>query len=441
MVTFIVGLILLLELLILKKHIQYGVLALVTIYCLVPINFGINIGMRLNIITLSVGCYMFLMLSTYIKKACIDVKLDRLLKVYGVYVVVTSIIGSFAAGYINEYIKNILAFCVNFIFVGLFANHIKLEKKALDTINKVLIVLVLIIGGYGLFNYIIKFNPYIAFASFITDSDDMSNVFMEEERGFVAGRVSSTFIHPLLLGQVSIIFFSYILYAFNQSFPKYFRGICLVILALMCLLCGSRSALIPLVVAIIIYALYNNRGALVKYACIFVLVLPVLYSLLPRDHQETIKGFLFFWDDSYSKDVGIKGSSFEMRLQQFEDGLYIIRDNPLFGFGQGYVSMHGKKHDEMKGYESYIFQFLIDGGIMGIMIFTFFYFFLYVNLLKKCKRRKDKGWVHTICLTYFINIVFTGIQSGTFIVFIVFYYFVDNYLKQYDSANNALLLA
>ena len=442
METAIIGITLLLEFLIIKRRIQNAALVLVVIYCFIPINLGINLGMRLNIITLSVGCYMFLTLSMYIKKACVDKELDRLLKIYGLYVVVTSIIGSLVSGYINEYIKNILAFGVNFIFVGLFANHIKLEKKDFNAINIVLIALVFIIGGYGLLNYFIKFNPYIAFISLLTDSNDMSNTFLEEERGFLDGRVSSTFIHPLLLGQVSVIFFSYILYAFNQGFSKNFRAICLIMLALMCLFCGSRSALVPLVVAVTIYTLYNNRRAIVKYVCILAVLLPYLYLSLPRDVQESINGFVIFWDDSYAKEANIKGSSFEMRLQQFEDGLYIIQENPLMGFGQGYVSMHGDKHGEMLGYESFVFQFLIDGGLIGVAAFIYFYFILYRNLLKKCKSKYDKGRGHVLCLTYFINILFTGIQSGTFIVFIIFYYFIDNYLrKQYDTQNNTLLLA
>ena len=445
METAIIGITLFLEFLIIKKRLQNAALVLIVIYCLIPINLGLNWGMRFNIITLSVGCYIFLTFSMYEKKVCIDRKFDRLLKIYGVYVVVTSIIGSFVSGYINEYVKNILAFGVNFIFVGLFANHIKLEKKDFNTINIVLIVLVFIIGGYGLLNYSIKINPYIAFISLITDSNDMSNTFLEEERGFLDGRVSSTFIHPLLLGQVSIIFFSYILYAFNQGLTRYFRVICLIILVLMCLLCGSRSALIPLVVAIVIYILYNKnnkRWTIIKYVCVWTVILPFFYFSLSQHYQESINGFVIFWDDSYAEEANIKGSSFEMRLQQFENGLYIIRDSPLLGFGQGYVSMHGDKHGEMLGYESFVFQFLIDGGLIGIVAFTFFYIALYMNLLKKCKRKYDKGRVHVLCLTYFINILFTGIQSGTFIVFIIFYYFIDNHLrKRDDTQNHTLLLA
>lgn len=442
METAIIGITLLLEFLIITKRIQYGALILVVIYCLIPINLGIDIGMRLNVITLSVGCFILLALPLFIKGCYIDRKLDRILKIYGLYVVVTSLLGCLNSGYINEYIRNILAFGVNFIFVGLVANRIKLEKKDYDTINKVLIILVFIIGGYGLINYITKFNPYIAYITLLTDSLDMSNTFMEEERGFLEGRVSSTFIHPLILGQISIILFSYILYAFNQGYTKYFRAICLIILALMCLFCGSRSALIPLLIAVIIYIFHNKRSTIVKYVCIGAVVLPFLYSSLPDDVQKTINGVVFFWDSSYAKEANIKGSSFEMRLNQFEDGVGIIQDNLLFGFGQGYVSMHGDKHNEMLGYESFVFQFLIDGGLMGVMAFIFFYFLLYANLLRKCKNKYDRGRVHVLCLSYFINILFTGIQAGTFSVFIVFYYFVISFLKkQNDTQNHTLLLA
>lgn len=35
----------------------------------------------------------------------------------------------------------------------------------------------------------------------------MANVFQEESRGLIAGRISSTFIHPLQLGQASLLLF------------------------------------------------------------------------------------------------------------------------------------------------------------------------------------------------------------------------------------------
>ena len=429
------------------KNIKYGSMFILAAYCLIPINFGLNIGLRLNIVTLLVGCFMIMALRYVGKNKCIDPLLKRILIIYAIFAIISSFIAHLFTPYLSEYPRNILAFLVNFFFVGFFLNYLNFDSKLLNAMSNLQFLLSIVVGSYGIYNYLIGFNPYIAFVSMITDSNDMSNVFMDEERGFILGRVSSTFIHPLLLGQTSIVFFTYVLFVEKSKVKK---AASLFFWGLMIVLCGSRSALIPLFVVLVIYAFLGVKGKIVKNTTLLLLFIAVGISFIPKDYQETAKGFLFFWDDSYAKETNIKGSSFEMRIGQFDNAFGIIKDNVLFGKGVGYVSQHGDKHPQMLGYESFIFQYIIDGGILGLFTFCSFLFILYMNLLKRCKRRKEYGMAHSLCLGYYLNILFTGIQSGTFIIFIIIYFFTDYHLLVYnrklkisrnDTQNNSLLLA
>lgn len=401
---------------------QYGIVGLIIIFCLFQVNLGLNVGIHVNVLTLSVVVFV---LGTFLRrKVAYDTHYDRktniTIIIYCIYVLMSSLLGSLSSKYGSDYFRNMIAFIVGFIIVGFIINRMKLDDRDYKFIDYYLFVVIIVIGTYGIINYITKLNPYIAFIHILTDSTDMSSEFLEEERGFLTGRVSSTFIHPLMLGQVSLIMFSYCLYVLKNNIYKPLCIIALGLLLLMCFLCGSRSALVPIAVVIFIYIVYIGKQHLIKYGTIILVVSLCVYFFLPEKKQKVLQGFFFVWDDSYAQEANIQGSNLALRIDQFYRGLGVVEDSPLWGFGQGYVSQHGHDHPEMKGYESYLFQFIVDGGILGVVAFTFFYFRLYFIALRKCKCRFNRYRVHSLCMSYFISILFTGIQ-GTFIVYILFY--------------------
>ena len=418
---------LLFETVLMIKRSQFGIAGLLIIFCLLPNSFGWHIGMRMNIITLSVAVFALLSVKVF-KNVFFDRKVNRIIILYALYVVVSSMIGCMFSKYDGDYFRNIIAFLVGYIIVFIFINRMKLDARDYNVIIWSTTLLVLVFGTYGILNYITKINPYITFVSYITESFDMSEVFQEEERGFLQGRVSSTFIHPLLLGQVSTVILAYGIYAFKDKIPKVLYILVVVLLILMCVLCGSRSAIIPIVFIICLYLYKRGVGHIVKYSILVMGIIVFLYTYLPSDSQKALQGFFFFWDDSYAKEANIRGSSLDMRIRQFEGGVRVVEDSPVLGFGQGYVSQHGHDHPEMKGYESFIFQLLVDGGYLGIIAFLSFFFSLYYIALKKCKNTNDTIKVHSLCMSYFINILFTGIQGGSFIIYSIFFCLLNNSL-------------
>jgi len=338
---------------------------------------------------------------------------------YCIYALLASFAAHLLSKYPEDYVRNSIAFVVNFILIPFTLCHIAIEERDLKIINKSFIFMGILVGLYGVVNYILKINPYALMMSMYSNTEDTTSVFLEEERGLLQGRVSSFFIHPLQLGQVSVVMFTYGLFAFKNEVNKLLKYLYLGLMALMCFLCGSRSAIVPIVLVCFFYLIYNSSSKSFFRIVIVIFLLFASFVFVPSDSLDSIKGFLFVWNDSYASDAGIKGSSFAMRLQQLSDALDVASDNPLLGLGQGYVSQHGHDHLEMKGYEGYLLQFLVDGGILGTLMFTFFYLFLYVVSLKKTYM-KDKLGIHLFFISYFVNILFTGIQQGTFTVFVIF---------------------
>ena len=418
------------EVFLISRNIQYGALGVFLIYCMIPLSFGINIGVRMNIMTLILSVYLF---CSYLKirkwNNTYNPDIERVLRLYCVYVLISSFYATLLSPYPNDYVRNTIAFIINFVLMPYILCHISNDQGILKKINTVLVIFGIVVGVYGILNYILKSNPYLVYMTSMTGTSASSDHFLMSERGFLQGRVSSFFSHPLSLGQISIIMLGYGIFSFKKIRYVFLRRISLILLGLMCVFCGSRSAIIPLGVVIFLYVLYSNFGNKIKYIFLICVVACVAYLYLPESYKSVIKGFFYVWNDDYAERGNIGGSSLEMRMNQFNDGLNIIEDNPLFGMGQGYVSMHGKDHEEMLGYESYVLQFFVVGGFVGVIVFTLYYFYLYISLLHLCKGKLNKAKVHSLCLSYYINILFTGIQTGSFSIFIIFYFWLKSEIQ------------
>lgn len=74
-----------------------------------------------------------------------------------------------------------------------------------------------------------------------------------------------------------------------------------------------------------------------------------------------------------------------MRMKQFEGCLYEIRNNPIFGNGYQWTDFYKEKygdHPILLAFESLIFVVLCNSGFLGIVIWVFFLFKLFVNTRK-----------------------------------------------------------
>lgn len=419
------------EALLMWRNIQYGALAVFLVFSMIPISFGINLGIRLNIMTLSVALF-FVFAFNQIRSNRTGATERNGLKWYCVYVFITSFVATMLSLYPGDFARNFIAFLVNFILMPLILSSIGFEGAQLHRIKKLLVLFYIAVGLYGILNYIVKINPYLLLMGAITNTDASSDFFMNEERGFLQGRVSSFYSSPLLLGQITVILFGYGLFAFKDAVRRWLHIPCLCLMALMCLLCGSRSALVPIVLVGLIYMGYTFKEKVVKYILLIPVILIIGYSMIPAQHKDSVKAFVFFWNDEYAQNVDIHGSSVGLRFNQFANGLNVIESNPILGLGQGYVSQHGADHPEMFGYESYVFQFLVDGGLLGVIAFTIFYFYLYLSLLRRSGLPYDRMRVHALCLSYYLNILFTGIMTGSFSIFMIFYFLLKAEIERND---------
>lgn len=408
---------------------------LVSLQLLIPPTIKFNIGINLNIFNLFVTAFILLSLHSVKRNSSAIPKIEFYLKFYMFYVFLYSFFVYLGTYSIGEYLKNMIVFFLEYIGVAYCINYIRFDDKSIKFFNAIIMVSASIIIVYGIFNYIVKINPYMMYISMIADLDiDMSNVFMGEQRGFLEGRISSTFSHPLYLGQGALLLFSYLLYEWIGRGYRFLYLIILIGLIAMVILCGSRSAIIPLVICIFFYVRNIKIRKNILYVIVFLLACMCIFSNLPKNAQKTIKAMIFVWDEEITSDADFSGSSIELRREQLDASLKIIEDNIWFGNGNGYVSKHGKKHTEMLGYESFVLKELVDGGILGVFSYVFFYVLIYIALLKKTNTKMERSRIHSLCCSFFISILFTGATYSFFSLYItlcfISYYSILNNRKK-----------
>ncbi|MBQ9664955.1 MAG: O-antigen ligase family protein [Bacteroidaceae bacterium] len=390
---------------------------------LLPYNLKFNLGINLNSFNLAVIIIIASLFKTALTQRCEYPMITKVILLYVTYVIITSFFCALGTITMGEYLQNMVLLLMEYGLLAYFMCWMKLNVKDIRRFNTILFLVSVIIIVYGFLNYAMKFNPYRAYISLITDAElDMSNDFMEEQRGFLDGRVSSVFSHPLQLGQWVVLVFAYSVYEFKERLHPILYYTFLISLFFIALLTGSRSSLFPLLITIIIYVIHHKPGKIARYAIGISLLMALSFSFLPSKVQSYFEATVFFWDDKVSSDANITGSSKEGRVGQFELAWASIDDNLLFGEGFNYNVKHREDLPEkLAGFESIFLSHLVDGGLIGLFIFIIFYFKLYKILKYRCHNRSDKARVDSLCLSFFICISLTGITYSFFCIYLVFY--------------------
>lgn len=410
---------------------------LVSLQLLVPYSISFNVGVNLNIFNLSVLIFMLLSLRMIQKNKPVNSQIKTYLKGYFLYVCVYSFLVSFSTFTFGEYIQNMILFFFEYIGIAYCLNYVRFDDRSIKYFNIAIIVSSIVIIVYGIFNYIVKVNPYMLYINLVADIDvDYANEFMDEQRGFLDGRISSTFRHPLQLGQAALLLFCYILYGMQDKLNKVLYILILIGLIVMCVLCGSRSAIFPLLVPILFYLKNIKIHKKFLYAIVVFSVLSLAYINMPQNMQKTFKAMVFVWDENASSNADIKGSSVSGRADQYMSAINIVKDNLLLGLGKGYVAKYGHEHSEMYGYESIVLRELVDGGVCGLIVFVLFYLLVYRALLRGTRIPFERARIHSFCGSFLISSFLTGVSYSFFSLYmalcmILYYDILNNRKKIY----------
>lgn len=437
MLVFIASLSLVILLYVCIWHVEYSLAVFMPIIMLLPNTIKIlevNVQ-HLALAIIIAGLYFGREKTKEILKGC-----DQTFKMYTISIAILSFLSMVILSYMtmSQFVSHLIRFMLDIVIIGLLLNHLFLQPRAIYIFDKCLYATTTIVVLYAFYNYFSQSNPYMAYVTLVTNAEvDMSNSFQESVRGALQGRVSSTFVHPLILGQCILLVTSYIIYKLNDS-KLLIKWLVISVLFIVCFLTGSRSSLIPIIVSIAIY-LFSLDGSTRRKNMLFAaFLLAIALVITPKSYKETISNMVFENKESNSFQIG--GSSLELRQRQLESAIKILGSDIIIGRGNGYVTSYGQRYAvEMLGYESLVFRELFDNGVIGLVFFFCFYGILYIKLLRYANTKRNKYRVHSLCLSFLISGILTGIQYGMITFYVVFYMITIHNIQKEEKTNNIKL--
>lgn len=415
----IVVVLLLLELFLCYKHIQYAVVVFIIFGFLIPPYIDVNVaGINLNSFNLSCA---ILCLGTFFskeKKKGLEV-LGGVTFIFALSLYILSFFASFGWMPLGTYVKDSILYFFEFFALVCFFCKVSFSRKDIEVITKSLLLVGSVVSLYAVFNYITGLNPYMLFVNLSTDTRDMTETYMNESRGVLSRRASSTFWLPLALGQFMSLLQLFILYIYRDDVFKKLFFFFLFFIPIV--LSGSRSCIFPSLLMLLISFIYAKVYMKIGIISAFFLLLPIGWFIVPSEYKTTIEATIFVWDEKKSDKAGIRGSGVNMRKEQLKSAFFIVKDCLLLGKGIGYVKEKGKEHPEMLGYEGFLLQSIIELGLIGTTLFLLYFSFLMVYAQGKIKDKRETPYVVGYCIGYYISIFLTGVVYTSFCYFMLFY--------------------
>ncbi|PWJ34846.1 O-antigen ligase family protein [Fibrobacter succinogenes] len=309
----------------------------------------------------------------------------------------------------------------SYLIVGYFALRDADKKFFFD----LFFIIAIAAGLYGIYAYMTSSNPYVM-SIITTYSENIGyDEFFTEARGALKGRTFGTLTHPLAWGQLWGILLAFYAVISQQEQKPFWFNISFIALAMInILLCGSRSALIATGVFFLFFFISRNRSTRLKiviaFFIFFVGLLSVPVSKFDNPYITYFKSAVFFWDDSYSRSVGINGSNADMRLEQLDEVVTIIAMFPIGGLGYNSTSLleDHPLFERMRGFESVAFRKTLEQGWLGFLCFIISLTVYALWVIKIMPTKKERIFMAGYFSSYFASILVTGIQH-TWIVFLL----------------------
>lgn len=326
---------------------------------------------------------------------------------------------------------------VYYLFNILFIVYSLRKSEEFQKIVHLILFILIMSGIYSAYTYITKDNPYaLAIVSMtdIFDETGLDNSYIDEQRGFMTGRISGFTVHPLMYGGVLALSLFLLLYVFiqnNHLKGKIFYASMVLVTLILIVFTGSRSILIGTLTGLFVYVykLFGNK--VIVYSVILFSIISI-GGLAIED--EFIKSTIFFWEDNSE----IKGSSTEMRTNQIEAAYDRISDNAVslaFGLGEGWVAQYSQKNGcipPFMGFESIFIIAILQYGILGTLAYLFLLFGgLYKTVVRYVTSSKKQYLLVSYLIAGFVIYSFTGEAYGLRLYIILAFFMI----KWYESAN------
>lgn len=329
-------------------------------------------------------------------------------------------------------IVKIFYFLILPISLCIIAWYIYDSKEKIRAFVCVISVTTVLTTVYGVFCYMTMSNPILELVD-LTMGDPTRAILsrMEEARGGLVGRTQSTMNHALSWGGTCLILFYF--FKDKSDIHRLFKTIIIFLVVINIFLSGSRSSMLGFICMLMAYFCLMSdiqKIKVVKYSILAIIILIIFLPMTSfyEKYQGIIESTIFFWDKDVATEYNIQGSTIEMRLNQLIGAFKLIDGSTFAGLGHGYVEWYQNKyglHPVLFGFESIVFQKIVDNGILGIFIWAYFFIKLFYTP-HKIATYGDKQLIQKVhflqayVVGYLVFALLTGFMA-TFVIFLLIY--------------------
>lgn len=324
------------------------------------------------------------------------------------------------AGAFSQYIGQVLT---EFVFAWLMWKII--DRKDIEYIIKGLAFMFFLSCIYAFYEKFTQTNPIQNYElTLVNDASRAINFLVTDDinRGY---RVQSFFEHAIGAG-VNWGMFIVLYFTLTTIYKYKLKSKFCLITAIICIPCvffaNARGPLVFLMVSILSFVDFKNKK-FYKLITLGIILLVVASPLL----SDYMNNLLSIFDSKAQEQVG--GSNADMRFDQLEAAIELMKRSPLFGLGYKFMNvLHTNLVSRLLGFESIWFRVLTQFGLLG----TFVNLMLaYYSLIKLPIHYRSRPLLF-FSLAYWITASLTSLPGMLmylyYLVLIVFIKFSDRYL-------------
>lgn len=285
------------------------------------------------------------------------------------------------------------------------------NEKSLKPVLQVSLYCLIVLTAFGALNYIQKNAIFVnalteGKTSMVMEDVSLGDVYTESSRFRVQSMFKSAFDYGYICTALLILHL--------HGWYRGLEGKIAFAIALACcsfgiLICGCRTVWVSAIFSIACYSIWvfqMNRN--VMYGMIAMILMIMSYATIPAVEDKVNKVTDVFVEDS---ETG--GSSIQMRMMQYVSVLIHTEGNEWLGLGKGYWA-HSYAEDKesvsgLYGVESVILQYLLEQGIIGLILWATFYSIIFFYFWRNRTKRKAITGLGASTLTlYLVYSIGTG---------------------------------
>ena len=285
------------------------------------------------------------------------------------------------------------------------------KEKSLKPVLQVSLYCLIVLTAFGALNYIQKNAMFVnalteGKTSMIQEDVSLGDVYTESSRFRVQSMFKSAFDYGYICAALLILHL--------HGWYRGLEGKTAFAIALACcsfgiLICGCRIVWVSAIFSIACYSMWvfqMNRN--VMYGMIAMILMIMSYASIPAVEDKVNEV-----TDVFVEDNETSGSSIALRMSQYMYVLVYTEGNEWLGLGKGYWA-HSYAEDKesvsgLYGVESVILQYLLERGIIGLVLWATTYTIIFHYLWKnRRKRRALTGLGSSILTLYLVYSIGTG---------------------------------